>query len=350
MNGELISVIVPVYNVRDYLSRCVQSIQSQTYPNLEIILVDDGSADGSGELCDQFAEADPRIRVFHKENGGSSSARNVGIDKANGEFLGFVDSDDYIDPMMYERLYEAIIQYGTNVAQIGRDEITPEGELLPDICIPPKETMKIPVEDFFRELLMHRGDCSFCTKLIRKDTLVHSVMKGIREKKDSVDDGRKIDYFPLGILNEDFHLLIRILPDLGPVVSLPGHLYHVFYRVGSNSRTTNKEIFSRVFADCVDNADMVAEIVARKYPELSGEALRFGIYQRLEYLLHIPISQMQRKNQQYRKIVHYLRHNWLRGMRSGMLTKKNKLYHTLFAIIPKGIRRVHAVKMKCIKN
>ena len=119
----LISVIVPVYNIIEYLPRCVHSITSQTYENLELLLVDDGSTDGTGELCDRLAAEDGRIRVFHKENGGSSSARNLGISQAKGEYLGFVDSDDYVEPDMYERLYGGICEYQVKVAQIGRDEI-----------------------------------------------------------------------------------------------------------------------------------------------------------------------------------------------------------------------------------
>ena len=99
--NPLITVIVPVYNILEYLPRCVHSITGQTYRNLEILLVDDGSTDGTGELCDRLGEEDPRIRVFHKENGGSSTARNLALQHAKGEYVGFVDSDDYIEPDMY---------------------------------------------------------------------------------------------------------------------------------------------------------------------------------------------------------------------------------------------------------
>ena len=101
---KLISVIVPVYNVEEYVEKCVLSIINQTYKNLEIILVDDGSTDNSGKICDEIAIKDNRIKVIHKKNGGLSDARNVGIDIAKGDYLGFVDSDDYIDPDMYSIL------------------------------------------------------------------------------------------------------------------------------------------------------------------------------------------------------------------------------------------------------
>lgn len=99
---KLISIIVPVYNIKDYVEKCIESLISQTYSNIEIILVDDGSTDGSGNICDKYAERDKRIVVLHKENGGLSDARNYGIDRAHGSLLAFVDGDDWLHPQMYE--------------------------------------------------------------------------------------------------------------------------------------------------------------------------------------------------------------------------------------------------------
>lgn len=112
----LISLIVPVYNVADYLETCLQSIINQTYKNLEIIVVDDGSDDGSSALCDDYARMDQRIRVIHLPHGGVSMARNAGLDMATGEFLGFVDSDDWIEPDMYEMLYTLLIDNAADVS------------------------------------------------------------------------------------------------------------------------------------------------------------------------------------------------------------------------------------------
>lgn len=322
MEEPLISVIVPIYNIIDYLPRCVRSITAQTYRSLEILLVDDGSTDGTSELCDSLAAEDERIRVFHKENGGSSSARNLGIAQAKGQYLGFVDSDDYIDPYMYEHLLQGIDQFGVKAAQIGRDEIDAGGNLLPNICEPPTEPVCYESREFLRELLLHRGDCSFCTKLLHRELFAK-------------------EFFPEGRLNEDFELLLRMLPGMGSIASLPGQAYHVFYRIGSNSRKADKESFSRVYGDCVDNADKAVVLVERKYPDLKAEALRFGVYQRLEYLLHIPISQMRRDNMQYRAVVGSLRRMWVQGMVNPCLTGKNKVYQTIFSIAPRAARKCH---------
>ena len=109
INDELISVIIPVYNVENYLPQCLASVCAQTHQNLEIVLIDDDSSDSSGYICDEWARKDDRIHVIHKLNGGVAAARNDGVAASTGEFIGFVDSDDWIDPKMYEKLIAAIV-------------------------------------------------------------------------------------------------------------------------------------------------------------------------------------------------------------------------------------------------
>ena len=113
---SLVSVIVPVYKVEKYLSKCLDSIVNQTYKNLEIILVDDGSPDNSGKICDEYAQKDSRIKVIHKENGGLSSARNAGLDIATGEYIAFADSDDSVHLDFVEKLYRAIKEENADIA------------------------------------------------------------------------------------------------------------------------------------------------------------------------------------------------------------------------------------------
>ena len=111
----MLSIIVPVYKAERYLARCVDSILNQTYRDLELILVDDGSPDNSGQMCDAYAEQDQRVRVIHKENGGVSTARNVGLDAAKGDYITFVDSDDYIDACMYEKMMAKAVMQNCDV-------------------------------------------------------------------------------------------------------------------------------------------------------------------------------------------------------------------------------------------
>lgn len=127
MKEPLISVIVPVYKVEKYLNRCVKSIIDQTYENLEIILVDDGSPDRCPVMCDAWKEKDNRIKVIHKSNGGLSDARNAGMEVANGELIGFVDSDDWIAPDMYQCLYEAMKADNSDIAACGVEMVWEDG-------------------------------------------------------------------------------------------------------------------------------------------------------------------------------------------------------------------------------
>lgn len=327
MDTKKISVIVPVYNSIDCLERCVKSICAQTYSDLEILLIDDGSTDGTDKLCDRLAQEDCRIRTYHKENGGASSARNVGIRLASGEYLGFVDSDDYIEPYVYEKLMKAVTLRGCAVAQISRDEVDEEGRRLPDVCTPLGQVQFCEAEAFVKELLMHRGDCSFCTKLLKKELFT----------------GHQ---FPEGELNEDFRLLVELLQEIDGIVILPEQGYHVVCRKESTTRRKTKDSFSRVFLDIVDNADRMQELVDRKYPALHVHAIRFNLFQRLDYMLHVPVSQMRRDNAFYQKVKKYLRGHLSDIVTNPYLTKKNKGYLVLLTIAPRMVRRVHGWKMR----
>lgn len=328
MNKDiLISVIVPVYNIEKWLPRCVESIRKQTYENLEILLVDDGSTDDTGALCDRMALEDSRIRVFHKKNGGSSSARNLGLREAKGDYIGFVDSDDWLEPVMYEELLEAALKDGADIVQASRDEIDEDGKKRPDVCTPPKEKLFCDSKNFFRELLLHRGDCSFCTKLIKRELFANR-------------------QFPEGKLNEDFFLLLQMLPEVSGITILPGQYYHVFYRIGSNTRKKDKNDFSRVFEDIVVNADFAEQMAKEHFPGLSQEAVRFSLFQRLDYLLHVPISRMNKENELYESIRKYLKAHRKDILSNQYLTKKNKIYLFLFSLMPKKLRQIHGLTMK----
>lgn len=328
---DLVTIIIPIYNIEvEYLKRCVASVYAQDYPRLEVLLVDDGSTDGTAEVCDGLVDnystteaiVGHTIKAFHKSNGGSSSARNLGIKNAKGSYIGFVDSDDYIDSDFVSLMMDAIDKYHVPMAQISRDEIDIDGNKRPDVCIPPVSNLIITNKEQMIELLMHRGDCSFCTRITRKELF----------------DGRE---FPEGKLNEDFYLLTQILDDVEEYVILPKQAYHVFYRIGSNSRKADSDDFSRVFIDIVDNADYIETLVADKYPDLKDMAKRFALFQRLDYMLHIPIGLMTSDNEFYQNVLGYLGKNFFNMIVNKHLTSKNKIYLTLLTFMPKCTRIIH---------
>lgn len=158
----LISVIVPAYRVENYLDRCLQSITEQTYRNLEIILVDDGSPDRSGEICDAWAQRDSRIRVIHKENGGGGPARNAALDIAEGQLLAFVDSDDYVAPDMFSHLYENLHKTGADISECDFLETASGDAAFPEedaavTVFGPEEAMRLHIQDTcFRQLIWNK--------------------------------------------------------------------------------------------------------------------------------------------------------------------------------------------------
>ena len=130
MENQLISIIVPIYNVEKYLKKCIESIINQTYKNIEIILVDDGSPDNCGKICEEYSQKDKRIIVIHKENGGLSDARNKGIDIAKGDYLTFIDSDDFVNIDYIEKLYSSIKLNNTELAQCGISKVNENNEII----------------------------------------------------------------------------------------------------------------------------------------------------------------------------------------------------------------------------
>ena len=180
----LISIIVPVYNVEDYFEKCAYSIMAQTYTNLEIIFVNDGSTDLSGELCDRFAALDDRIIVIHQENAGMSVARNRALDIARGEYIGFVDSDDFIDSDMYRVLYDKAVETKSDIVECNLHHNYRTGE-----------DTEIVTKYFDRESLICLGRCVPWNKLYRHDLIRNS---GIR--------------FPPGLYYEDMEFYVKLIP------------------------------------------------------------------------------------------------------------------------------------------
>ena len=203
---DLISVIVPVYKVEPYLRRCVDSILRQSYVNLEIILVDDGSPDGCGGICDAYAAQDSRVRVIHQENGGLAAARNAGIDVARGRYLGFVDSDDWIETSMYAELYRAIQENNADMSLCDFGLISENGKALPQSPNLHRETV---------------GRKEILRRLAEYD--VRLVVAWNKLYKKSLFDAIR---YPLGKIHEDEFVIHELLSRCSLVSVIPGRLYN----------------------------------------------------------------------------------------------------------------------------
>ena len=221
----------------------------------------------------------------------------------------------------------AALEYNADMVQISRDEISEDGTRRPDVVQPPSDVTVIEPEEHFRTLLMHTGDASYCTKLVKRALFTDDML------------------FPEGELNEDFYLMIHMLGKVNKVVILPQQYYHVFYRLGSNTRrkAEDKDYFPSVFTDIVRNADVVLDLVKEQFPELESVAFRFGAVQRLDYLLHIPVSKMTKDNDFYMDVVRNIRTNLGKILGNKYLTGKQKAYLLILAPAPRFVRKLHAL-------
>ena len=328
----LISVVVPVYNSETFLRKTVRCIQEQTDPAFEIILVNDGSLDGSLELCRELEKEDARIRVLTQENKGLSAARNAGVLEAHGEYISFVDSDDLIYPDMIANLRAGMDEMRRrglrNVqVQIGREEIDENGNALPPAIIAPEEPVLIPPVLFVQSMLLYTGDASFCTKLTPRRILLEHP-------------------FEVGALCEDFSLETHLVDILDGVYNLPQIGYRVVHRLGSLTRRRSVNQFSRAYIAIIEASDYVEKELVPRYPKLEVAARRFGLYERLDYMLHVPIAQMNRKNEFYMQVLHYLRENKTAIRENPYLAHRDRIYLTILSAAPVLVRRVHRVSMR----
>lgn len=183
MKNDLISIIIPVYKVEKYLEKCIESVLKQTYTNLQIILVDDGSPDNCGKICDEYAKRDSRIDVIHKVNGGLSEARNVGISKAKGRYIGFVDSDDYIKENMYEILLNLIKKYDADVSICNLYDVIDGNEYIRNKENGIREYSRL---DILKEVLLDKNIQSYAWNKLYKKELFDEVKYPIGKKYEDI--------------------------------------------------------------------------------------------------------------------------------------------------------------------
>lgn len=227
-----VSIIVPIYNMEKYLEKCINSIINQTLKDIEIILVNDGSNDRSGNIADEFAKLDPRIKVIHKENEGQGIARNIGIDVSKGEYIGFVDSDDWIDINMYEELYSAAKNNFADISVCGRKLYDKYGKIESQISINNEvfENVYQNITDYCINNLFYPHTVVVYNKIYKRDIInINNI------RFNSVDK----------IGSEDALFNYQILFHVNKIISTDKTYYNQFAREGSTARQYKSGMMSR---------------------------------------------------------------------------------------------------------
>ncbi len=312
MIGPLISVIVPIYKVEDYLDRCVDSIVNQTYKNLEIILVDDGSPDKCPEMCDEWAKKDNRIVVIHKENGGQAEARNFGIEKATGEYIGFVDSDDLISPIMFSSMIRLAVENNADI--VGCGNILFDDNKAPDFKqygIDDELTVfnqKEAVEDLLTE--MHFK--STVWNLLSKSSIAQSVT------------------FDVGKIHEDILWPFRVFLKSQTIVYTNECYYGYYQRAGS---TMNRKYTEKRF-DALDALEERANIIKGVLPELYPIATRAFLGGCMYHYQFLCRQDRVPEYNEYKKVLHT---RFCNGDKKALLSGsglKKRIWFSLFRTCP----------------
>lgn len=262
----MISVIVPIYNVEKYLPKCLDSLINQTYADVEFILIDDGSTDSSGKIADSYKDRDPRFKVFHTENHGLSAARNYGIEHSKGEWLMFVDSDDWVSPSFCETPMKAAIEYNADLIDFRVNSVK-NGKIHPD------KTDKIPAGIITFEQAMIHANISTWNKLYRR-----KLFENVR--------------FPEGMVYEDVATTHRLLHNAGRIALLHDHLYYYVFRENSISHVRSQKNKRDGFLTCLQRYN---DLISYGYSGYDNELLLWS--RTISYL----IAAEPDKDQTYRK-------------------------------------------------
>ncbi len=320
MKKPLLSVIVPVYNAEKYLRRCIESILNQTLSDLELILVDDGSPDNSGSICDEYAKKDDRVKVIHKENGGAASARNAGLDLAEGKYIGFCDSDDYVDCDMYETLISLMVKNNLSTIECLANVYDNRGTLV-ESEKRDKELIIINEEDSIRNVFLHIGSVHMATRITTSE-----IIKNIR-----IPEGKRV---------EDFYFTIELLTKTKGTAIYNFPFYNYILSDNSVTRTPGGSIYLDAIYFC---EKAVKFLSSQKYTlEPEQEYFLFKKY----YLLFISctkkeISKFKKELLKYKK---HLQKNIKKVLKNSFLSRKEKFVLWLSTISINLSRILYIIK------
>lgn len=297
---ELISIIIPVYKVEEYLDKCVESIRKQTYSKLEIILVDDGSPDNCGKMCDAYAKEDNRIKVIHKENGGLSDARNAGIEIATGNYIAFVDSDDFVSQDYIEYMYNMITETDAKLAICGVKEIWKNTQIEEETYAEPK--LLTPTETFENFLLAKGIEICAYAKLYHKDLW-------------------KEHRFPKGKVYEDTAIMYHIIEEAQAIVYGEKDCYYYIARIGSISKQPG---FNKNEEDYIEHTEQMLAFLKEKHPELQEAIRRFMVYAKFR-ILRMLIFTKPRNRQMEKEYIREIKQHQKQVLKGKDTPKRDKM-------------------------
>ena len=299
VSNPLITVVIPAYNVEKYIERCIKTVVNQTYENIEIILVDDGSPDNCPKICDKWAKKDNRIIVIHKENGGLSDARNAGIDIAKGEYITFIDSDDYIEKDYVEFLYNMIKEDKTDLSICSHTVIYETGKIIE------KETKVrdvLPKEEVLYQILYDCGiDLSAWAKLYSI-----KLFKNVR--------------YPKGRVFEDAATTYKLI-DQCDKISV-GSFSKYNYIIRKNSISTNA--FSPKKMDLITSTTEMTDYLRKKYPKLNSACDRRLMYAYLSTLTQLAKSNAKDKTNK-KIMMDYINNNRKKVLKDKKIPKRDRV-------------------------
>ena len=301
MEKDLISIIIPVYNVEKYLRNCINSVIAQTYKNIEIILVDDGSLDTCPAICDEYAKKDLRINVIHKKNGGLSDARNTGIELAKGKYITFIDSDDDVSREYIEYLYELLIKNHTKMSIATHTVISNKKR----ISWGNGYTKKLlTTEECLDRMLCDQGfSISAWAKLYSKE-----LFKEVR--------------FPKGKLNEDNGTTYKLVLQCEKIAYGNKSIYNYYKR--ENSITTSKFNLKKI--DLVELTDKMCNEIDRKYPNLKNSTNKKRVTSRFSVLRQMAVAKLNEEEKVLEKeIVKYIKQRKKQILENNKMSKRDKI-------------------------
>lgn len=324
MYNSKISIIVPIYNTEKFLSKCIESLINQTHKNIEIILVNDGSRDSSYEICNKYKIIDERIQTIHKINGGVSSARNAGLSIATGEYITFVDSDDYISNEMYEKMLDIAMSENADIVECGYYRVDKEGNILTEQQLK-DEIISGEYNSSYHYIKGENTKNYTCNKIYKAD-----ILKDIK--------------FPISTCSEDFVVNVKAFYKCKKYVVTSQQLY--YYTINNDSVCNRKFHLGRL--DAIKNGKYIYEFHKERFSELCPFIARYIVDYCMIFYLDLTMCNLEKKEKYLNELENdfKLYYPLIKGEAFNLLKYKRKVLMKIFHISRLLYKFIYKLKIK----